>query len=44
MEEDILLIWNDISPHDGRNVTVSVLDREPIPYDMRQCTPGLRFR
>lgn len=42
MEEDILRIWDDISPHDGQNVTVTVQDREPIPYDMRECLPGHR--
>ncbi len=40
MEQDILLIWNDITPHDGRNVTVTVSDLAPIPFDMRNCTPG----
>jgi len=44
LEPDILLIWNDITPKDGKNVTVKVQDHEPIPYDMRECTPGMRLR
>lgn len=40
LEPDMLKIWNDITPKNGSNVTVSVSDVRPIPVDMRNCTPG----
>lgn len=44
LEPNILKIWKDILPKDGRNVTVEVLDDAPggsrLPVDMRNCTPG----